>query len=219
MIKEHEVFIAQMKQHGHKRMAYQAAFPGVEKSTAYAGAKRLLAIPEIAAQLENVPINTRRQQRRCLSAANMHFVKQFVKSANAVAAYKEAYPTATEAVAARGSKRLLENPLVQAELREFRDIMRTQALQEIKDELKAIMFSYNEKRGLLRDIALGHVNIKKQVKQGNEYVLVEAPVDMADRLRAIEIDNRMTGDNAPDKLQIRQTIDEMIITIDGNELR
>lgn len=65
-----------------------------------------------------------------------------------------------------------------------------------------VNFTFAEKRALLRRVALGIEKITKRVKVDGEWQWEEQPISMADRLRALEMDNRMAGEegdaDAPD---------------------
>lgn len=141
------------------------------------------------------------------------FIDEMVKHGDQVQAYKTAYPNCrNEATARVNSYRLLQNATIQKAISEeaekLRSIATQQAITELKEEIKGNVLSALEKRLLLRQIACGEIEIpvKKPVwdKLQGKFVfvpIVEVP-DYGARIRAIEVDNKMSGDNAPEKNEI-----------------
>lgn len=145
-----------------------------------------------------------------------HFIKEMLEHGDKTRAYIAAYHGINPKYACGSAYRLLKRPHIQDALKD----LDTHALKKAEQDtgFKFILFTYAEKRDLLRRIALGEtLVIKRQMKNG-EWKTKELIPSFADRLRAIDIDNRMAGEYAPDKLQVEQYSSGIIeITGDGWE--
>lgn len=138
------------------------------------------------------------------------FAREMAKHGNAVKAYKSAYcKVKSDKTALTNASRLLKNATIKEAIAEESKKIATLATQaaaeELKEEIKASVLSAARKRAILRQIAEGELQIpaKKPVwdREQKKYVFVpilELP-DHAARMKAIEIDNKMVGDNAPEK--------------------
>lgn len=125
-------------------------------------------------------------------------------------AYQSAYPKANpDSARVRGYK-LLQKPEVQQEIVKLSKKLVTAseqlAVSELADEFKGKLLDFNRKREILREIAEGNclIPVKKPYfnagkKKFETVDMLEQPSHAA-RLKAIEIDNAMTGDVAPSKL-------------------
>jgi hypothetical protein len=145
------------------------------------------------------------------------FVTEMIKHGDEVRAYKAAYPKAKNAHAIRkGCLRMSQNVSVQFSIKETAERIRLQAehqaTEALKDKIVGDTLTRQKKLEIVHQIATGalEIPVKKPVwdKAQNKYVLVpmvELP-DHAARLKAIEVDNKMNGDNAPDKI-ISETVD------------
>ncbi|RYE25649.1 MAG: hypothetical protein EOP51_03440 [Sphingobacteriales bacterium] len=73
-----------------------------------------------------------------------------------------------------------------------------------------------EKRHFLRQVVLGEIQSTVLIKEGGETVEKHIPIDIADRLRALDMDNRMlSGDNQ----STDQPVTSYRIIIDGEEFK
>lgn len=141
------------------------------------------------------------------------FVDEMIKHGDEKKAYQTAYPnTKKDKAISKGCLRLSRNVSVQLAIKTESDKIKTtateQAVAELKEEIKGNILTRNEKLILLRKIAFGELEIpvKKPVwdKGQNKYVLVpmtEVPDHVA-RIKAIEVDNKMNGDCAPEKWEL-----------------
>ncbi|WP_343302863.1 terminase small subunit [Chitinophaga niabensis] len=126
-----------------------------------------------------------------LKPEHKNFIKHYVKTGDHIGAYQKAFPHSDRKSAATNGGRLLKNEeIAEAIRREASKISKKaeeKATNELKDEIKGEVLTAIEKRDLLRRIAKGElVNGKKAT--------------IAEMIKAIEVDNKMGGDNAPDKL-------------------
>jgi hypothetical protein len=140
------------------------------------------------------------------------FIDEMIKHGDQVKAYRAAYPKASEESARVNCYKLLQNTTIADAIKTASDQIRNQAqqeaVQELKEELKGDILTRQKKLEILNKIANGELEIpvKKPVwdKSQNKYVFVpmmEVP-DHAARIKAIEVDNKMTGDNAPIKSEL-----------------
>jgi hypothetical protein len=141
------------------------------------------------------------------------FIREMIKHGDERKAYKKAYPNTTKEDAIRkGCHRLSQNVTVQAAIRteaeKIQAIATQEAITELKEEIKAEVLTAAQKREILFKIANGLLEIptKKPVwdHMAKKYVFVpmlEIP-DHAARMKAIELDNKMSGDIAPSKHEL-----------------
>ncbi len=73
-----------------------------------------------------------------------------------------------------------------------------------------------EKRHFLRQVVLGELHTIVLVKEDKQTVEKQIPIDIADRLRALDMDNRMLGG---DNQSTDQPITSYRIIIDGEEFK
>lgn len=126
-----------------------------------------------------------------LKAEHKIFVKWMAKTGDHILSYQKAFPQADRKTAATNGGRLLKNAEIAEAIRQQAEKIskkaEKEAVEELKEEIKGDVLTAAQKRELLRQIANGEeINGKRPSFQ--------------DRLKAIEIDNKMAGDNAPDKL-------------------
>ena len=139
------------------------------------------------------------------------FVREMVRSGNATAAYQLAYPKVSERTAQVNGARLLERPIIQEMIRDYAATVEVMPTKEGVNRLRAEVLddklTAERKKEILRDIAEGtavHKELKPYYDEATDtwkskVVRISQPT-LADRMRAIEIHNRMVGDNAPEKL-------------------
>lgn len=124
------------------------------------------------------------------------FIAEYVRTSDDIHAYRTAYPRTQSNEAARVSaSRLLKNPTIKNEIATLRTALVAkadeQALNEIAAERKFIFLSIAEKRELLCKIARGRVKVFYQDRDGNKRWKTPDP---AERIKAIELDNEITGE-------------------------
>lgn len=142
------------------------------------------------------------------------FVKEFLSHGDHIQAYRKAFPTRKNFKDC--APRVLRNPLIQKRIREISQQADEIFAQDLANEKKLLFLTYAEKRDLLRRIALGEEKVKKNMQVNGKWELMDMPADMDDRLRAIDIENRMTGDYSAEKIEMDQKLKGFIININGN---
>lgn len=139
-----------------------------------------------------------------------------VRHGDRVKAYKAAYPKATDESARVKSYTLLQNVTISNFIKEEADKIRSiatqEAITELKEEIKAEVLSAAQKREFLLKIVIGEYKneVKKPVfnpaTKKFEIVTVHEPSGDIARMKAIDLDNKMAGDYAPDKAQVDHTV-------------
>lgn len=140
------------------------------------------------------------------------FIKEMNKTGDKIAAYLKAYPHCkSRKNAATAGERLLKNVEVLKNLKinpEIQQKAKEKLVEELKEELKVEVLEANEKRAILRDIALGHHKVKEYfIKRDGTVGSYSREPTPSERAQAIQIDNRMAGDDAPEKQIVHQTTD------------
>ena len=144
------------------------------------------------------------------------FINEMIKHGDKVRAYKTAYPTAkSERSALNNSARLLKNDAIlsaiksgQAKAAELAQNAAVEAAS--KNELGTLLTAI-EKRSILAKIARGEQDVQEFAitKMGPiEYTRKPNPQEIS---KAIEIDNKMTGDNAPSKLEHSGEVSKKVV--------
>lgn len=150
------------------------------------------------------------------------FAQEYCSHGDRTKAYMTAYPNAKDTTARVKSYDMLRKPEVQQFIREYTEMadavklkvmdkVEARAVERLADKLVTMILTADQKKEILRQIAMGELREKtykpvwEEDDQGNgkwvsKLVAIAEPT-MQDRLKAIEIHNKMTGDNAPDKLQ------------------
>lgn len=145
------------------------------------------------------------------------FSDEIIKGSTPVEAYMVAYPKAKHESARVVSSKLLQNITVVNYLKERNAAIEAMANLSLASDLKQVKLSEvltaDRKKDLLRQIAEGTL-ITEQFsptgekdedgKMGVTLVGVSFPT-LLERMKAIELHNKMTGDNEPDK--VSSTID------------
>jgi hypothetical protein len=138
------------------------------------------------------------------------FVDEIVKHGDPKKAVMKAYPkTKGEAAISKQCHRLSKNVYVQAAIKErsqkIEAIATQKAAEELSGKIVANTLTAMRKREILQQIAEGslEVTVRKPVfdKESGKWVTVpvkEMP-DHSTRMRAIDLDNKMAGDYAPEK--------------------
>lgn len=138
------------------------------------------------------------------------FVDEMIKHGDEHRAYQKAYPkTKNKHAIRKGCLRLSQNVSVSAAIKTEVDKIKAtatqQAIAELKNEIKGNILTRQQKQEILYKIAMGElaIPVKKPVwdHKQKKYVtisMMEVP-DHAAMIKAIEIENKMSGDYAPEK--------------------
>lgn len=138
------------------------------------------------------------------------FVEEMVKHGDRIKAYRIAYPKAkADATAKVNATRLLTNATISTAIKEksqkIEAIATNKAAEELKDKIVANVATAMEKREILLRIMRGEleIDVKKPVwdrEQGKwVFVPMKEKPDHSTRMKAIDLDNKMAGDYAPEK--------------------
>ena len=134
------------------------------------------------------------------------FTNEMIKHGDKVRAYKTAYPNAkSDRAALNNSARLMKNDSILSAIKEGQDqvkrIASDVAVGEAAKKESVVLLTAIEKRQILAKIARGEYIIEEHAvtRVGVlPYTRTPNPQEIA---KAIEIDNKMTGENAPTKLE------------------
>ena len=213
MKKEHQVFVDELRKHGDARRAFIAAYP---HTTVHTGTiQTLLQRPDIAEQLKDVEINKDLSGIKRDEPQKEIFVQEFLAYGDYLQAYNKAFPGTR--YPEKAALDLLNTGWVQQRIRQFRSRADELLAQQLATKQEFIFLSYAQKRDLLRRIATGVELGWKSIRIGDEWKLQQLPADFSDRLRAIEIDNRMSGDNNPEKNEKQEIITFNTLVLHGKE--
>lgn len=134
-----------------------------------------------------------------------------VKHGDPTRAYMMAYPKAKQNSARVKSYNLLQNVTISDAIKEKSDRIVTkaeeEAAEELKDKIVEETLTREEKRAILRKIALGEHDAVKVVFLKGEAKTIKCKPTHAEIMEAIDLDNKMTGDNAPIKTENKGTIE------------
>lgn len=138
------------------------------------------------------------------------FVREMNKSGDKIQSYMKAFPKCnSRKSAATNAEKLLKrnevysllkiNPEMQLEARKI-------TLNELKDELKIDVLAASEKRDILRKIVTGELVINEHfIKRDGSVGKFQRKPNATEIMKAIEVDNKMAGDDAPEKHEHKVT--------------
>lgn len=135
------------------------------------------------------------------------FINEMIKHGDKVRAYKTAYPeTNTDKSALTCSGRLLKNVDILKAIKSAADkasqIANSNAIQASAMSEASNLLSAIEKRTILAKIARGDAQIMENaVTKDGEIITFFRTPNSNEIIKAIESDNKMTGENAPTKLE------------------
>ena len=166
-----------------------------------------------------------------LSQKHKAFADEIIKGRTPQEAYATAYPNAKPTSCRVESYKLLQKPTIADYIKEvsskIADLANNKAAEELKDKIVSNVFTAEEKKQILRDIAIGKLTYKtyepvydeKTEKWGTKPISVAEP-NLDQRIKAIQAHNLMTGDNAPPRAAIDEegkTVKQVII-VNGQEI-
>lgn len=132
------------------------------------------------------------------------FVKEVNRHGDRAKAYLKAYPNVkSRTVAINNAYRLMKHPQIQPLLKFIPEVFRkaqSQVLSEVTSEMLADVLTVAEKRSILRLIAKGEMDLPEHFikRDGTVGKFMRKPNAM-EIIRAIETDNKLAGDDAPQK--------------------
>lgn len=135
------------------------------------------------------------------------FVDEMIMHGDPTKAYMAAYPKAKVTSARVKSYNLLQNVTISELIKENSEkitaIATEKAIDELKDKIVCDTLTTLHKREILFKIASGELKTEKVVftKDGANTIMCKP--SHSDIMQAIDLDNKMTGDNAPVKTDNR----------------
>lgn len=148
-----------------------------------------------------------------MNSAQKIFVDEMIKHGNEEKAVLKAYPhlkgdkKRIRTYCGRLMKNVEVSTIIQQKAKEIEELATNKAVDELKGKIVANTLEAIEKRNLLAQIARGdmritetYVNSKGQVKKYDRHP------DAYEKMKAIEMDNKMSGDNAPSKVDLTQPV-------------
>lgn len=140
------------------------------------------------------------------------FINEMNKTGDRVDSYMKAFPKVkSRKTASVNATRLLKNATIKNLLKTSPSIVeeaRAKAVEELKEEIKADILTATQKREILHKIATGaHQVAEFFIKRDGTVGSYRRPATPAEIAKAIEIDNRMAGDDAPEKHLVATTTD------------
>ncbi|HRH83588.1 MAG TPA: terminase small subunit [Bacteroidia bacterium] len=164
-----------------------------------------------------------------LTTQQKSFADHYIMHGDKMAAFKKFYETDNENTINSNSTRLLKNAKIKEYIKQQRqkidEIATNKVLQELAEREAANLLSVIEKRSILAKIARGEQVIPDFIsgKYGAEEVLRVPTAN--ERIKAIDTDNKMTGDNMPTKVALTDTqgrdvplLEKMIMEANGVKL-
>lgn len=129
------------------------------------------------------------------------FADEYLRNGgNATQAYRVAYPGRLPATARKNGCILAKNEEVKAYIQErYRTIQErsdTRLRAEMEERDMAVLLTVAEKRSILAQIARGEIDFIEQVMTKHGPETITRKPNPAERVKAIETDNKMCGDNA-----------------------
>lgn len=154
------------------------------------------------------------------------FINEMIKHGDKVRAYKNAYPNAKSDNAAQvNAIRLLKNDNILSAIKagsaEASKIASKAAIHQAAKKETSNLLSAIEKRTILAKIARGDAQIMENaVTKDGEIITFYRTPNSNEIIKAIESDNKMTGENAPTKLEhsgeVRRKVIFNQVRADGN---
>lgn len=140
------------------------------------------------------------------------FVREMNKHGDHTKAYQKAYPSVKATTARVNGYTLLQNPTIAEKIKKraekIEEIATKEAAEELKDEIVYEVLTAGRKKELLRLISEGKLMHKvlepvynEETKKWESKVKEFREPSLLERLKAIELHNKMTGDFAPDKME------------------
>lgn len=132
------------------------------------------------------------------------FVREINKHGDRAKAYLKAYPNVkNRTVAISNAYRLMKHPQIQPLLKFVPEVFRkaqSQVLSEVTHEMFSELLDAANKRAVLAKIVRGEMEIPEHfVKRDGSVGKFMRKPNALEIIRAIEADNRMAGDEAPQK--------------------
>lgn len=142
---------------------------------------------------------------------HLKFILELAKTGNRIKAYRTAYPKCKDDKAAStNAGRLMKNveivKAVKQKTAEFQSLALNKAQEAVSEQVVDNVLSFNQKRQILAAIASGAPRYVKKLISEENGVKVYQDIFLVptfnDIVKAVELDNRMTGDFAADRREL-----------------
>ncbi|RTK92614.1 MAG: hypothetical protein EKK61_03535 [Rickettsiales bacterium] len=157
-----------------------------------------------------------------MNAKQKEWADWVIKGKTPTEAYLLAYPGVTKKTASNKGGLLGKNVEIMDYVREQQGKIAEITTKTLQDELSnqkiTSILTVAKKRELLAKIASGKYTDEKVFIVNGKVKRVKCPATLSDRMKAIELDNRMTGDNVqakPNQVAKAQEVKEIIVVEDG----
>lgn len=157
-----------------------------------------------------------------MNAKQKQWADWVLKGKTPAEAYSMIFPNASKKTAANkgaiwgrveGMKEYLDRNRQKVE-----EIVNRKLTDELSDVTVGAILTSAKKREILAKIVNGEIEVEKYVTVKGELKKVKAKPDLTDIMKAIELDNKMSGDNVqakPNQIAKAQEIDKVVVVEDN----
>lgn len=158
-----------------------------------------------------------------MNAKQKKWADWVLKGKTPAEAYSMIFPNASKKTAANkgaiwgrveGMKEYLDRNRQKVE-----EIVNRKLTDELSDINVGVILTFAKKRELLAKIASGELTNEKIVVINGEIERIKCPADLTERMKAIEIDNKMSGENVqakPNQVAKAQEVEKIVVVEDGS---
>lgn len=162
------------------------------------------------------------EKNTLLSNKHKIFADEYIRTGDKTDAYQKAYPKCSRKSAYTKSGDLLKNVEVQAYIKEIQTEINNKAINLITGarsaEVASNILSADEKRTILAKIARGEHDYEDVLLIKGEPKKIKRKPNFIEISKAIEVDNKMSGDIAPTKIAQTDTKGNDSIKKEGDNL-
>lgn len=139
------------------------------------------------------------------------FINEVIQHGDKIRAYKAAYPSCkTDGSAKTNATRLLKNAticeMISKGAAKASDIANCIAIQAAGEQEAVVLLTAIEKRSILSKIARGEFKVQEHILLKDKAIAYLRDPNANEVAKAIEIDNKMTGENAPEKVDVNANV-------------
>lgn len=134
------------------------------------------------------------------------FADNYIKTGDSTKAYQLAYPKAQKESARVKSSKLLQNDTVLTYLNEMKhkinSVAEIKLINELSNKETVVLLTATKKREILANIANGELIAEKTLVVNGQLEKVFSKPNHSDIMKAIELDNKITGEYSPTKIAL-----------------
>lgn len=140
-----------------------------------------------------------------MNLRQQNFVLEMLQHGNKVEAYRKAFhnQSANLRTVESAADRLLRKPEILEAISKTMDLARRQVEQDLKVQMKTQFLNQARKRELLNEIAEGEQLTQLKGTNNNPERMIYVQPSIAQRLRAMDMDSRLSGDYEEAKRKAR----------------